>query len=88
MHLPEIERLVDDRLMRRARILGSLFRVAYLLTASMPGVLDQIKWAQDPRGGFTLVIPQHLADLVGERPEGRLQQFAKVVEKTLRMEVR
>jgi len=88
VHLPEIERLVDERLMRRARILGSLFRVAYLLTASMPGVLNQIKWAQDPRGGFTLVIPADLADLVGERPEGRLQQFAKVVDKTLRMEVR
>ena len=42
----------------------------------------------DPRGGFTLVLPAHLSDLTGERPEGRLQQFAKVVEKTLRMEAR
>ena len=87
-HLPEIERLVEPRLLERARILASLFRVTYLLTASMPGVLDDIKWAHDPRGGMTLVIPQHLAALVGERPEGRLQQFAKIVEKTLRMEVR
>ena len=87
-HLPEIESLVDDRLLGRARILASLFRVTYLLTASMPGVLDDIKWAADARGGITLVIPQHLAALVGERPEGRLQQFARTVDKTLRMEVR
>ena len=87
-HLPEIERLVENRLLGRARILASLFRVTYLLTASMPGVLNDIKWAQDPRGGVTLVIPQHLAALIGERPDGRLQQFAKIVEKTLRMEVR
>ena len=54
----------------------------------MPGVLDRFRWAQDPRGGFTLVIPRDLGELIGERPEGRLQQFAKVVEKTLRMEAR
>lgn len=87
-HIPELESLAGERLLKRAQILASLFRVTYLLTASMPGVLDQIKWAQDPRGGFTLVLPAHLADLIGERPEGRLQQFAKVVEKTLRMEAR
>lgn len=88
MQLPELERLIEERLMTRARILASLFRATYLLTASMPGVLDQLKWAQDPRGGFTLVIPRALAALIGERPEGRLQQFAKTVDKTLRMEAR
>lgn len=87
-HIPELERLVDERLLKRAQILASLFRVTYLLTASMPGILDQFKWAQDPRGGFTLAMPAHLADLIGERPEGRLQQFARIVDKTLRMEAR
>ncbi|MCQ0989760.1 Ppx/GppA family phosphatase [Jiella marina] len=87
-HIPELERLIDERLLKRAQILASLFRATYLLTASMPGILDQFKWAQDPRGGFTLAIPARLADLIGERPEGRLQQFARVVEKTLRLEAR
>ncbi|MCB8835999.1 Ppx/GppA family phosphatase [Aurantimonas sp. VKM B-3413] len=87
-HMPELERLVDERLLTRARSLASLFRMTYLLTASMPGVLDQLKWAQDPRGGFTLVVPGALGALVGERPDGRLQQFARVVEKTLRLEAR
>ena len=87
-HIPELGSLVDERLSKRAQILASLFRVTYLLTASMPGILDQFKWAQDPRGGFTLVMPAQFADLNGERPDGRLQQFAKIVDKTLRMEAR
>ncbi|MCO6403286.1 exopolyphosphatase [Aurantimonas endophytica] len=88
VQLPELESLVDERLLARARILASLFRVTYLMTASMPGVLDQMRWAQDLRGGFTLVVPRSLAALIGERPEGRLQQFAKTIGKSLRMEAR
>ncbi|MCE7029065.1 Ppx/GppA family phosphatase [Jiella avicenniae] len=87
-HIPELESLAGERLLKRAQILALLFRVTYLLTASMPGVLDQFKWLQDPRGGFTLAIPAALADLIGERPEGRLQQFAKVVGQALRIEAR
>ncbi|MDY8109849.1 Ppx/GppA phosphatase family protein [Fulvimarina sp. 2208YS6-2-32] len=86
--LPDLESLVDERLLQRARLLGSLFRVTYLLTASMPGLLDRFRWAQDPRGGFTLVLPSDLENLIGERPEGRLQQFAKLVGQPLRMEAR
>jgi exopolyphosphatase/guanosine-5'-triphosphate,3'-diphosphate pyrophosphatase len=88
VQLPELESLVDERLLTRARILASLFRITYLMTASMPGVLDQLRWAQDPRGGFTLVVPKKLGALIGERPEGRLQQFARIIGKTLRMEAR
>ncbi|SMC51995.1 exopolyphosphatase / guanosine-5'-triphosphate,3'-diphosphate pyrophosphatase [Fulvimarina manganoxydans] len=86
--VPDLETLVDSHLLERARMLGSLFRVTYLLTASMPGVLDRFRWAQDPRGGFTLVIPAELGDLIGERPEGRLQQFSKLVGQPLRLEAR
>ncbi|WP_331684628.1 Ppx/GppA family phosphatase [Consotaella aegiceratis] len=86
--VPDLEKLANDRLIYRARVLSSLFRFTYLLTASMPGVLDQLRWVQDPRGGFTLVLPKGLAGLMGDRPENRLQQLAKLVERTLRMEAR
>ena len=86
--LPEIERLVDTRSMHLARVLAALFRVTYLLSAAMPGVLDRLRWAQDPRGGLTLVLPRDLAGLLGERPEGRLQQFGQIVSRKLRMEAR
>lgn len=86
--LPDIERLLEPRLLQRARILAALFRVTYLLTASMPGVLPRLRWAPDPRGGYALVIPAELGGLVGERPEGRLDHFSKIVERKLRLEVR
>lgn len=86
--MPDIDRLVEPRLLQRARILASLFRVTYLLSAAMPGVLPQLKWAQDPRGGFALLVPRDIGDLVGERPEVRLQHFSKVVDRTLRFEMR
>ena len=80
--------VVDPRLLHLARILASLFRVSYLLTAAMPGVLGRLQWKQDPRGGFSLVVPRDLEGLLGERPEARLQAFARIVERTLRFDVR
>ena len=58
------------------------------MTAAMPGVLGRLQWKQDPRGGFSLVVPRGLEPLLGERPEARLQAFGKVVERTLRFDVR
>ncbi|WP_082016044.1 Ppx/GppA phosphatase family protein [Aureimonas altamirensis] len=86
--MPDLERLIPPRMLQRARVLASLFRVVFLLTAAIPGVLGKLRWVQDPRGGFTLAVPADLADLLGERPRARFQQFAKVVERTLRIEVR
>lgn len=86
--LPDIERLIGDKLLQRVRVLASLFRVTYLLSAAMPGVLDRLRWASDPRGGFTLVVPKDLEGLLGERPAGRVQQFGKIVDRKLRLEVR
>ncbi len=86
--LESIGSVLDPRLLYLARVLASLFRVSYLLTAAMPGVLGRLQWKQDPRGGFSLVVPRGLEPLLGERPEARLQAFAKVVERTLRFDVR
>lgn len=86
--VPDIQTLLNTRLLQRARVLAALLRVTYLLTASMPGVLPRLAWTQDPRGGFALVIPADLAGLLGERPEGRLDQFARIVERPLRIQVR
>ncbi|WP_198598217.1 exopolyphosphatase [Mangrovicella endophytica] len=85
--LPEIERLVDARLLERARTLAGLFRVSYLLTAAMPGVLGRLGWDRDA-SGLALLVPRELGGLVGERPEGRLQAFAKIVGRPMRYELR
>ena len=81
--------LIEPRQLNLARAIASLFRVTYLLTAAMPGVLGRLSWRPEPRGGgFVLVVPKDLAGLLGERPEGRLQAFAKIIDKPLRFEVR
>lgn len=61
----------------RAKLVGALFRVAYPMTAAMPGILPRIRFLIE---GTTLilVLPQDLAFLDGEHLKSRLEQFAGV----------
>lgn len=79
---PEILQLATPRLRERAKLLGALLRVVYLLSASMPGVIPRIFWRED-EDGIALVVPGDLADLISDRPEGRLNQLAKITGKKL-----
>ena len=61
----------------KARLIGAIMRVAYPMSAAMPGIL--------PRAGFSLVdgtlhlhLPRDLAFLDGEHLQGRLDQLAGV----------
>jgi exopolyphosphatase/guanosine-5'-triphosphate,3'-diphosphate pyrophosphatase len=82
---PQIRALATPRYLERARLLGAILRVVYLFSASMPGVIPRLRWEANDRGGLTLVIPGSHADLMGERPEGRLQQLARITGKLLDM---
>ena len=75
---PELRRLAGARLVDRARLLGAMMRVVYLLTAAMPGVMPSLKWVRRGDGGFSLAVPGRYAALMGERPEARMAQLAKV----------
>lgn len=79
---PEILQLATPRLRDRARLLGALLRVVYLFSASMPGVIPRLYWREE-EDGVALVVPGDLAELISDRPEGRLQQLAKLVGKKL-----
>ncbi len=74
---PRIRELASTRLKERARTLGAVLRVAYLISASMPGVVPRTRVLRD---GDTLVleVPADLADIVGERLLKRLTQLAKI----------
>ena len=70
-----IRSLASTRLLDRARIAGALMRVAFLLSAAMPGVL--------PRAGMlcvksnvTLRLPRDLASLDHDRLASRVKQLA------------
>jgi exopolyphosphatase/guanosine-5'-triphosphate,3'-diphosphate pyrophosphatase len=84
---PDLMKLVSPRYLDRARLLGAVMRVVYLLSAAMPGVIPLLKWEPRPNGGMALVIPASHAALDGERPAGRLAVLAKVIGKELTLEV-
>jgi exopolyphosphatase/guanosine-5'-triphosphate,3'-diphosphate pyrophosphatase len=75
---PQIRSLASPRLMDRARILGAIQRVAYIISASMPGVLPRTKLLC-AKGGLRLTLPADLADLAGDRLNGRLKQLGKLI---------
>lgn len=62
----------------RARLLGAAFRVAYPMSAAMPGVLPRVSFTLD-RGILKLHLPTDLAFLDGEHLRGRLDQLAGVM---------
>lgn len=75
---PEMRALATPRYVERARLLGGLLRVVYLLTASMPGIIPRLKWRKGSDGSLTLLVPKSHAALMGERPLGRMAQLAKM----------
>lgn len=62
----------------RARLLGAAFRVAYPMSAAMPGVLPRVSFSID-KSILKLHLPTDLAFLDGEHLRGRLDQLAGVV---------
>lgn len=82
---PEIIQLAPQRYVERARFLGAMLRVVYLLSASMPGIIPRLRWEKGEDGSLTLVVPKSHADLIGERPVGRLAQLGRVTNRSLRM---
>ena len=74
---PRIRELAPTRLKERARTLGAVLRVAYLVSASMPDVLPRTKLSTDG-DRLVLDLPAELGDLSGERLVKRLVQLAKV----------
>ncbi|MDQ6434408.1 exopolyphosphatase [Mesorhizobium sp. LHD-90] len=82
-----IATLATPRYLERARLLGAMMRVVYLLSASMPGVIPKLKWERRPNDALALVVPKEFAALAGERPAGRLAQLARVSGRKLEMAI-
>ncbi len=61
----------------KARLIGAAFRVAYPMSAAMPGVLPRTSFSLEGNK-LVLHLPQDLAFLDGEHLRGRLEQLAGV----------
>jgi exopolyphosphatase / guanosine-5'-triphosphate,3'-diphosphate pyrophosphatase len=75
---PQARSLVSARQLDRARILGAAMRVAYIVSAAMPGVLPRTPMRAE-KGRVTLALPSDLAPLNSDRLQTRLRQFARLI---------
>ncbi len=75
---PASRSLVSARQLDRARILGAAMRVAYNISAAMPGVLGRAPMLCQ-KGRVTLTLPSPLAALNGEKLLSRIKQFARLL---------
>lgn len=79
----EMKALAGSRYVKRACILGALLRVVYLFSASMPGVIQKLKWQKGKGDALSLVVPASHADLIGERPKSRMKILADVLDRPM-----
>ena len=73
--------------MEFAKLLGGMLRVIYLCSASMDGVVPRLKFERaepgDENAEIYFVLPKDMANFLGERVEGRLNQLSKLTGKKL-----
>jgi exopolyphosphatase/guanosine-5'-triphosphate,3'-diphosphate pyrophosphatase len=75
---PRLRELASTRLLDRARVLGATMRVAYLVSAAMPGVLPKAP-LRAGKGRLVLHLQGELSALAGERLFNRLRQLARLI---------
>jgi exopolyphosphatase / guanosine-5'-triphosphate,3'-diphosphate pyrophosphatase len=82
-----VRSLLTTRLFVRARVLGAAMRVAYLLSASMPGILPRTS-LQTQDGALLLTLPGDYGDLASDRVLNRLKTLARLIGVDARIEIR
>jgi exopolyphosphatase / guanosine-5'-triphosphate,3'-diphosphate pyrophosphatase len=75
---PRLRELVSTRLLDRARVLGAAMRLAYVISAAMPGVLTETSLAIE-RHRLALRMPGDFSALAGERVLNRLRSLARLI---------
>jgi exopolyphosphatase / guanosine-5'-triphosphate,3'-diphosphate pyrophosphatase len=83
----DLTRLLSDEQMQRAHLLSSIFRLAYILSAAMPGMLPRIGLCLEGNKMLTLSLPAKLKDLMGERVEKRLASLAFEIGRSPRVAI-
>ncbi len=73
-----LRELATTRLLDRARILGGAMRIAYLVSASMPGVLSRAP-LQVEKNQLVLKLTGDISALAGDRVKNRMKQLAKLI---------
>lgn len=75
---PRLRELASSRVLDRARVLGAIMRVAYMISASMPGVLPNTPLVVE-KGKLVLRLKGKYAALAGERVATRMKQLGRLI---------
>ncbi len=75
---PRLRELASTRMLDRARVLGAAMRVAYMISAAMPGVLPHTPM-RVTRGKLVVKLGSRYANLAGDRIANRLKQLARLI---------
>ncbi len=79
---PELVRIVSEDMLERARQIAAAQRLAYVLTAAMPGLLPHIKIEYGTSKSLVLHLEGKLADLNGEPVQKRFDILAQLLGRT------
>jgi exopolyphosphatase/guanosine-5'-triphosphate,3'-diphosphate pyrophosphatase len=85
---PTIAQLANARIRERTRLLGALFRVAYVFSAAMPNILPKIEFVELNDGAIELHVPENLISLLGEVPSRRLNHLAKLTGRDISINIK
>lgn len=84
---PAIASLASERSVKRARILAAMFRVLYLFSSTMPGIIPQLKLQLKDKSSIELLVPKAISDLIGERPLERISHLARELQMEIAVRV-
>jgi exopolyphosphatase/guanosine-5'-triphosphate,3'-diphosphate pyrophosphatase len=73
-----LRRLLTPRSLDRAHVVAGIFRVAYLISAGMPGILPRAPLTCT-ENRLVLRLPPELRSLASERVAGRMKQLARLL---------
>jgi exopolyphosphatase/guanosine-5'-triphosphate,3'-diphosphate pyrophosphatase len=77
---PAVRAMLPPQMAERARVIGAAMRVAYIVSAAMPGILPRTTLTCS-RNKLVLTLPRALADLASERLQNRLRQLARLMDR-------
>ena len=78
----DLVRMVSEEMLEKARQLAAALRLAYVLTAAMPGLLPKIGIEYAGSKQLRLRLPDRLADLQGEPVQKRFEVLAQLLGRT------
>lgn len=83
---PRLREMVSTRLLERARILGAVLRIGFVLSGGIADQLPKIKLLMYGKE-IVLSLPKEFVDYQGERVQNRLKRLAKILNRQYHIEV-